>query len=242
MGLFRSLAVPVLLSFALVLPGCDDEDKIVVENQPPTNNPPLIVQYGPESPVESIARFGVDGVDLWVLAGDPDGLDDISVATLHIDSIQLNRFIARPDMSNGGCLQFGYVDTVDTAPLLAVPAMFPGIDFLAMKRDQGGLFTADGLGSNYGYINLVEASPVLEQLGGYCGGGFNSVQGPMRAIPPGVPQPTIIIVTYMDVVYNGLKFTVYDKVGASAVATVSAFHVVFTTPEERDALTIQEAN
>jgi len=153
MGLFRSLAVPVLLSFALVLPGCDDEDKIVVENQPPTNNPPLIVQYGPESPVESIAHFGVDGVDLWVLAGDPDGLDDISVATLHIDSIQLNRFIARPDMSNGGCLQFGYVDTVDTAPLLAVPAMFPGIDFLAMKRDQGGLFTADGLGSNYGYIN-----------------------------------------------------------------------------------------
>jgi hypothetical protein len=233
MSRLRSFAVPALLLFALALPGCDDEDKVVIENQPPTNSPPLVVSFGPDSPVENIAHFGADGVSLWVLAGDPDGLDDISVAALHIDSIQLNRFIVRPDTSTTGCLKFGYVDTVATAPILAVPAAFPGVDFLAMTREQGGLFSANGLGRNYGYIDLVEASPALERLGGYCGGGFTSLQGPMNAVPPAVPQTTIVIVTYMDVVYNGLKITVYDKVGASAVATVPAYHVVFTTPEER---------
>ncbi|HET9940687.1 MAG TPA: hypothetical protein VFR25_06270 [Candidatus Eisenbacteria bacterium] len=241
MGHFRTLAVPAALLFALVLPGCNDEDKILVENQPAPNNPPLIVSYGPESPVENLAYFGPIGVDLWALTGDPDGLDDVSAVALHIDSIQLNQFIARPDTSTTGCIQIGYAQTVDTAPILAVPATFPGIEFLAMRRTQGGLFTANGLGELYGAIDLEAASPVLEDLGGYCGGNFHYVQGPMRAVPPGVPQVTTIVVTYMDVVYNGLKITVYDKVGASAVATVPAFHVVFVTPEERELITAEPA-
>jgi hypothetical protein len=233
MGCFRSLAIPALLFLALVLPGCDDEDKVVVENPPPTNSPPLIVQFGPQSPVENLGYFGIDGVNLWVLAGDPDGLDDISVAALHIDSVQLNRFIVRPDTSTGGCLQFGYADTVATGPILTLPATFPGVEFRSMSREQGGLFSANGLGSSYAYINLEDASPALEQIGGYCGGGFHSVQGPMNAVPPAVPQKQAVIVTYMDVLYNGMKITVYDKVGASAVATFPPYHVVFTTPEER---------
>lgn len=234
MGRFRSFAVPALL-LALALSGCDDEDKVVVENPPPTNSPPLIVQYGPASPVEDLANYGADGVNVWVLTGDPDGLDDISVAALHIDSIQLNRFIARPDTSTTGCLKFGYADTVATAPILAVPATFPGVEFRAMNREQGGLFSANGLGASYGYIDLIDASPTLEQLGGYCGGQDLSVQGPMRVVPPAVAQPEAIIVTYMDVVYNGMTITVYDKVGASAKATIPAYHVVFLTPEERQA-------
>jgi hypothetical protein len=234
MSLFRSLAVPATLLFALTLPGCNDEDKIVLENQPPTNNPPLIVSFGPDSPVENVAHYGANGVNLWVLAGDPDGLDDINVAALHIDSIQLNRFIVRPDTSTTGCLKFGYADTVATAQILAVPATFPGVDFLAMQREQGGLFSANGLGSSYGYINLVEASPTLDQIGGYCGGGFTSVQGPMNAVPPAVPQTKAVVVTYMDVLYKGLKITVYDKVGASALATYPPYRVVYTTPEERE--------
>jgi hypothetical protein len=58
----------------------------------------------------------------------------------------------------------------------------------------------------------------------------------MNVVPPAVPQTKTIIVTYMDVVYNGMKVTVYDKVGASAVATYPSFHVVYTTSKERDLL------
>jgi hypothetical protein len=238
MPLPKPVAVATALALALCPIGCDDEDKVVVENvvQEGPNNPPLVVSFGPESPIENLTYFGTDGVNLWVLAGDPDGLDDISVAILKIDSIQLQRFIARPDTSTNGCLQFSYADTVATDPILPVPATFPGVDFLSMRREEGGLFTANGLGANFGYINLIDASPVLEQWPGGCGGGDYNVQGPMNVVPPAVPQTKTIIVTYMDVVYNGMKVTVYDKVGASAVATYPSFHVVYTTSKERDLL------
>jgi hypothetical protein len=230
-----------LVSLAMAT-GCSDEDKIVVENvvEEGPNNPPVIATFGPEVPnggFEQTAYYGADGVPLWIIGGDPDGLDDLSVAVLRVDSIRFNRFIARPDTSTTGCIRFSYGDTIPSDQILPTPMTLPGIAFHSMLRSGvGGLFQSQPLGGYLGFPNLVDLSPTLDNWGGGCGPSQALVSGPFTVVPPAVPSPKTVGITYVDLEFRGVTVTLYDKVGATAIASYPDIRIVFTTPEERTAL------
>lgn len=231
------LPVLLLLAGLFVATGCDDEDKIVVNSEDP-NDPPLIVTHGPDIPnggFVQIADFDPLGVPIWVLGGDPDGLDDLSVAALTVDSITLNRYIARPDTSTSGCLAFSYGDTIPANQILATPMTLPGIPFHSMLRHEGGLFQSQPLGSYLGFPDFVALSPTLDDWGGGCGSTNGMVAGPYTLIPPAVPSPKTVAITYVDQTFHGVKVTLYDKVGATAVATYPDIRLVLTTSREQTA-------
>jgi hypothetical protein len=240
----RIRRISLLLLFPLVslgvATGCDDEDKVVVENvTEDPNDPPLIVTYGPEVPnggFEQVSEFEAQGIPLWVIGGDPDGLDDLSVAALRVDSIRLNRFIARPDTSTSGCLQFSYADTIPSSQILTTPMTLPGIPFHSMLRHEGGLFQSQPLGSYLGFPNFIQLSPTLDNWPGGCGSGLGMVAGPYNVIPPAVPSPKTVAITYVDLEFMGVTVTLYDKVGATAVAHYPDIRIVLTTSKEQTAL------
>jgi hypothetical protein len=231
-----------LAALMLIIPACDKADNIVVENtiQEPANQAPIIVKQGPQQPpggFEQISNFGANGVDLWVLVGDPNGLEDISLVTVDIDSVRLDRFLLRPDTSSTGCTIFSYApnDTIPTAAILPVPAKFSGVEFRAMIKAQGGLYVAEGFGGyGFGLPDILLASSNLESWPGGCG----SAEGlifPVVVLPPAVPVQRTAIVSLIEAEYLGITVTVYDKVGASATTTFPDWHIVFTTVKERSA-------
>ena len=234
------LPLVLLLVGLVVTTGCNDEDKIVVQNvTDTTNDPPLIVTQGPEVPnggFEQIVEFEAQGIPIYVIGGDPDGLGDLSVAILTVDSIQLNRFIPRPDTSTSGCLAFSYADTIPTNQILPTPMTLPGIPFHSMLRYEGGLFQSQPLGSYIGFPNFVALSPTLDNWGGGCGSTNGMVAGPYTLIPPAVPSPKTVAITYVDQTFHGVKVTLYDKVGATAVANYPDIRLVLTTSQEQTAL------
>jgi hypothetical protein len=237
----RRIWFPLLLLLAgLVMgTGCNDEDKIVVQNATDDiNDPPLIVTHGPEVPnggFEQITYYSPQGVPVWVLGGDPDGIADLSVAALTVDSISLNHFIARPDTTKNNCIRFTYADTIPSQQILPTPMTLPGIPFLAMTRGEGGLFQSPALGGYLGFPDFVSLSSTLDNWGG-CSTSQPIVDGPFYANPPAVPSRTVIVITYVDLEFRGVKVTLYDKVGATAVVHYPDIRIVFTTPEEQVAL------
>lgn len=237
-----SLLVLFPLVSLAVATGCNDEDKIVVENvvEEGPNDPPVIATFGPEMPsggFEQTSYYGAEGVPLWIIGGDPDGLDDLSVAILRVDSTRLNRFIARPDTSTGSCLRFSYGDTIPSDQILPTPMTLPGIAFHSMSRaGLGGLFQSQPLGSYLGFPNFVDLSPTLDNWGGGCSSSQALVSGPFTVVPPAVPSPKTVAITYVDLEFRGVTVTLYDKVGATAVASYPDLRIVFTTAEERIAL------
>lgn len=230
---WTTLAVLVLCAS----PACDKQNKIVVQNILPaeTNQPPVVVDFGPDMPANGFEQnsYFPSGIDLWVLAGDPNGLDDISLVAMDMDSVRIVRYIVRPDTSSSSCIQYGYApgDTVAMAAILSVPATFPGVKFRPLTRVQGGLFEASGLGGEFGLPNLIDASPVLERWNGGCGGDY-AVIGPFYVNPPAVPVRREASVSYLVLEYYGVKVTVYDVVGASASATYPTLRLTLKVPTE----------
>lgn len=227
------------LALACLTLACDKQDTIVVQNinEAEANQPPKIVAYGPEMPAGGFQQisYGPLGVDLWVLVADPNGLDDISLVTMDMDSIRLVRFIVHPDTSAGSCLTYGYQpgDTLASDAILPVPATFPGVEFRPLQRVQGGLYQAARLGQDFGFPDIIGASPVLEDwMGGCYSPGTYQIYGPFRVLPPAVPSPRDAGIHYATLDYYGIKMTVYDKVGASASVTHPTLRVTFKVPME----------
>lgn len=226
----------------LVLSGiaCESEDKIVVQNvlEEKPNQAPLIVKQGPGLPpggFEVVSYYEPRAVDLWVLVGDPDGLNDISLVAVDVDSVVLLRFLVRPDTSTSFCTQFSYApnDTIPTGAILPVPAAFPGVHLRALRKSQGGLYSTEGFGSlAFGFPDIVGRSNLLEPWSGGCGGG-PSVLGPIYVLPPATASRRTAIVTYVDVEYHGISVTVYDDFGASVSTSFPDWRVVYTTVEEK---------
>lgn len=232
-GVWTTLAVLALCASA----ACDKQDKIVVQNILPaeTNQPPVIVDFGPDMPANGFGQnaYFPPGINLWVLAGDPNGLDDISLVAMDVDSVRLVRYIVRPDTSASSCIQYGYApgDTVAMDAILPVPATFPGVKFRPLARVQGGLFEATGLGDQFGMPNIIDASPVLERWNGGCGGDY-AVIGPFYVLPPAVPVRREASISYMQLEYYGVKVTVYDTVGASVSASYPTLRLAVKVPTE----------
>jgi hypothetical protein len=227
----------VLLLLLSTSAACDKKDKIVVENVIPaeTNQPPVIVAMGPEMPPGGFVEtdYFLSGIDLWALVGDPNGLDDISLVAMDMDSVRLVRYIVRPDTSASSCIAYGYApgDTVAMASILPVPARFPGVKFLPLTQEQGGLFRSAGLGVQIGAPDIIDTSPVLERWNGGCGGGYE-VYGPFYVLPPAVPDRREASVSYAQMEYYGVKVTVYDTAGASASASYPTLRVTLKVPQE----------
>jgi hypothetical protein len=238
----RRFAIPSKALFALALlpllvPGCKDT---VVQNivNPQSNRPPTIVSQGPDIPpqgLDHVSHFSPDGVDLWVLVGDPDGLDDISLVTVDVASVELLRFVVRPDTATG-CSRFGYApgDTIDANSILPVPATFPGLSFRPLTRQQGGLYVMHGFGDEgNGFPDLVAASSAVEEWNGGC---YDTppywVLGPIVIVPPAVPARLNAIISYADVRFHGISVTVHDATGASASSSFPDWRIVYRSPEE----------
>lgn len=228
---FRRYLPLALICLAL---SCDKEDTIVVQNihEALTNQPPRIVAYGPDMPAGGFQQLSYSriGVKLWVLVADPNGLEDISLVTMDMDSLRLVRMIVHPDTSASSCIEYGYQsgDTLPSNAILPLPAGFPGVKFLPLTRVQGGLYQTEGLGGEFGFPDLIEASPVLEDFTGFCyAPGTYQIYGPFRVVPPAVPSPRDAGIHYATVDYYGIKMAVYDKVGASATVTYPTLRVIF---------------
>lgn len=238
---FRRLRTPGLIGLLLGLSlstACDKKDKIVVQNVVPaeTNEPPVIVAVGPAMPANGFVQSEdfPSGINLWVLAGDPDGLDDLSLVAMDMDSVRLVRYIVRPDTSASDCITYGYApgDTIAMDAILPVPARFPGVKFLPLRRVQGGLFQVDALGINIGAPNIIDTSPVLERWNGGCGGSDGVVYGPFYVLPPAVPVRREAGISYAQMDYYGVKITVYDTAGASVSASYPTLRLTIKVPEE----------
>ena len=227
-------AAAVLLAFLAL--GCDKEDKIIVQNLPPSqeNRPPLIVTYSPTftpGGFEQVSDFEPLAINLQVLVGDPDGLDDISAVTVDIGSVTLRRYILRPDTSSSFCHKFSYApnDTVATSSILSVPASFPGVTFRSMAKIGAGLYALTSFG---GFPDIFAFG---SNLGQWPGGCYDSdgIGGPWVVMPPAIATQNEAILTYLDVNYAGNKITVWDKMGANAVLNLPDLRVVYTTAEEK---------
>jgi hypothetical protein len=235
--IFRLLLTLVLVGASGAT--CEKQDKVVVQNIDPNavNQPPTIVAFGPEMPAGGFSEISYSriGIDLWVLVGDANGLGDISLVTMDMDSLRLVRFIVRPDTSAESCISYGYGpgDTLASDAILPVPAAFPGLKFRPLAHVQGGLYKAARLGAEFGFPDIVDASPVLEPWNGGCtSAGAYDVYGPFYVLPPAAPSRREAAISYAQLEYYGIKLTVYDKVGASASVTYPTLRITFKIPME----------
>ena len=177
--------------------------------------------------------------DLYVLVGDPNGLDDISLVTVDVESVQLVRFRLRPDVRPDECVDFGFApaETLSTELILPTPHSFPGLEFKPLTQVQGGLYRAQAFGSfEYGFPDIFGAASNVQLLPGGCGSFNDGIMYPWVVIPPAAPSDTAAVVSLAEVHYIGVSVTVYDKVGASATTTFPDWHVTFLSREEEETL------
>ena len=241
-NLRRLIAWPICASALVLLSvACDKEDKITVENfiQEPANQPPVIVNQGPDLPPGGFQAIDMNSPDLYVLVGDPNGLDDISLVTVDVESVELVRFRLRPNVRTDGCVDFGFApaETLSTELILSTPHSFPGLEFEPLTKVQGGLYRAQAFGSfGYGFPDLLGEASNVVSMGGGCGSFSDGILFPWIVMPPAAPSDTAAVVSLAEVRYIGVSVTVYDKVGASATTTFPDWHVTFLSREEEETL------
>ncbi len=232
--------IPLLLASLAV--GCSDRVNVTSVAKPTENRPPLIIKKGPAYPSGPIDA-GTSGQKLYVLAGDPDGLDDIAAVLLDVGSVVLHRAIARPGASLGFCEGPSYapLDTFDVMPIIATT--YPGISDCPLEPSGGGYYSIESFGFAPALGGSSPACPVLPHLengseffgatlGGLC---YPLPFFAVGVYPPAVATPRNIFITYADIEYKGIRVTVYDAAGSTATATFPDLRLVYQTLEERQA-------
>jgi len=124
----RPLISVLALCGSAILYGCDDDDVSVTLDS--ENRTPLIVTESSTLSEGGSIQTGTNGPysdEIWVLAGDPDGLDDISAVFLDIENIQINDIIIRPSIMNGSCYEVDYTPnaTIDITSHITLPVVLP---------------------------------------------------------------------------------------------------------------------
>jgi len=172
-----------------------------------------------------------------VVAGDPDGLDDIAAVVIECDSAVVYRIIARPSaVGSSGCLTSVYAAN-DTVPITAlIPRALPGFARVPMDRVEGGLYRAAPICSSSVRCPctpcLQAANPSLGPIQWSSCIFANSVDF-LAILPPAVPSPVNVFITYLDVEFRGIRATVYDAAGETAARRFANVRMIYTTPEER---------
>ena len=233
-------SIPLLLASLTV--GCSDKVNVTSVSKPSENRPPLIIRKGPaysSGPIDA----GTSGQNLYVLVGDPDGLDNIAAVFLDVGSVVLHRAIARPGASTGFCEGPSYaaLDTFDVMPIISTT--YPGISDCPLEPSEGGYYSIGGFIFPPAFVTtppVCSALPHLETGSEFFGPLVGSTCFPLPfyavgVYPPAVASPRNIFITYADIEYKGISVTVYDAAGASATATFPDLRLVYQTAEERQA-------
>ena len=224
---------------ALALVGCTTKERIFyVEGE--RNSPPIILQTGPRISGDSLElRPEMEAPRFSVLVADTNGIDDISGVALSIESVSLNRIIARPNAySTEACSALDYrdFDTIGLQSLLA--STYPGLRGHWMSRAQGGLFLGPPLCA---FDSVCTAFPGIQgstdavgmRLTGCYTRPFGTWLAHWSLQPPAVVSASNIFITYLDVSYLGVTVTVYDGAGNSTSTVLPDLRIIYTTDEER---------
>jgi hypothetical protein len=226
----RRCGIAVGVFVAIALFGACDETNDIVVSVDPNNKPPMIVTQGPDFPAGPIEVVGGSAPGLWVLVGDPNGLDDISAVFLDVQSIRLHGIIIRPADFIGECVTMVYTpnNTIDTSSLVPDPTEIGKLKSAPLIHDQGGIYRINP----FVVPQLAQALPIFGWPSG-CGIGLGGYLEWLLLLPPAAPVPTNVFLTYADEEFIGISVTVYDSSGASARTTFPNLRVVFTTSEEK---------
>lgn len=213
---------------ALALTGClvACEDTIFVSTGEDTG-PPTIIAQGPDFPQGTILWTGGSTPAPWVVVGDPDGLDDIAAVFVEIETVRFHEVIMRADTSTSGCASFMYVanNIVDTTFEIPVPVDTPGTQSL-LSHDEGGIYRM----RSFRFPYIPDYFPTFSR-GTNCatsGGAFGRYLDWYTI----VSQQLTVFLTSVDVEYEGITVTAYDKIGGSATAIFPDLRIVYSTSEE----------
>ena len=228
------------VALALILVGCETEERIVYVQEAERNSVPVILRTEPQiSGVNFELRPQMEAPRFSVLVADSNGIDDISGVVLSIQSVTLNGLIVRPNAhSTEDCaaLEYRDFDTIGIQSLVA--STYPGLSNYWMGRAQGGLFLGPPLCA---FDSACAAFPVIQGSTNVIGvrltACYTSPFGSWLAhwsLQPPVMEPAInIFITYIDVSYVGVCVTAYDVAGDSTMATFPDLRMIYTTDEER---------
>jgi hypothetical protein len=240
---WRSLGRVCLLGLAasLALSCGDHTDNITVQPLPTApNEPPTIVDQGPDWDSTPIDLSVQRPPQPYVIAADPNGAGDLATAVLTIDSAIIHRIVVRPDsvLPAPYCDDIAWTDSTDITSLL--PASFSKVvEDCPMSRSATSFsyFYYAGFGWTP-YSETCLAFPPIATASPYFGPPVKSC-GPSYPLlrfgiyPPGVPSAIDVNVTFLDVEYRDIHATVYDGRGLKATATFPPLRLIYRAYGEK---------
>jgi hypothetical protein len=214
--------IPAFLVLGVI--GCEEDTVFITGGA--DNEPPIVVTQGPDFPTGPVEGTGPT---IWVLAGDPDGLEDISAVFLTIETLRVYDMIVRPDADDGGCAGPLYEpgNVIDTSSSFALPLEFGGPSDLQMGRQEGGVYAINP-------FTIPDLDVFIDAFGSPsgCASGPPSWLDWYYLLPPAAPAPTSIFLTFIDLEFIGVSVTIYDAAGESATTTFPNLRMNRTTTEE----------
>lgn len=233
----RGLQGLALVLLAALL-GCSDDETFHITNVIPehANRAPAILEQGPEWSFDAPLELGPDNwwtaPNPWILVGDADGLDDISMAFFTIDSVRVSETVVRPDTTPPSlCAVPSRSTTLDFEAVLS--RSYGGVQNAPMARGDGGLFGAtDGSGGPFSlgglvYSRVENASAFIGRRTKGCAGNGGIYLTYFSARPPLVPVTIDVFLMAATVEFIGISATVYDAAGDTAVTRFPNLRVRF---------------
>ena len=226
----RSAIMFAGFGFLLSISACGDNITITQARQ--DNRPPTILVQGAD--YEPGAHIRAPLPQLWVIATDPDGADDIAAVVLSISSISIVSLIVRPDDSSEVCRRPFYapMDTINILPYLTKQVF--SIPNLPLNRSGQSVYS-----SYLSYTLLTEGGisshgVTFGQDVKTCRWGFDYLYmiEDFGLYPPALPTPRDVYLTYAEFSISGIRFTIYDQSGATASVTFPDFYAVFSNSME----------
>lgn len=225
----RSVIILNVFGILLSISGCRDNDTI---NQIQENRPPKLILWGPD--YDSGAHFRASLPQLWVLATDPDGGDDIAAVVLNISNIRIVSLIVRPDDSTDACSRPFYapMDTINVIPYLKKQTF--RVPNESLRRGDQGIYAAS---LSYRLLSEGGISQHADKFGQVVkscrwGNDYLYMIEQFGLYPPALPAPRDVYVTYAEFFISGISITAYDQSGAFVTQAFPDFYAVFSNSTE----------
>lgn len=236
MKIFEIILTWILFSIIVIMSGCMETTTNIFDDENRNNRPPEILLSGPA--YDSLSHFKMAAPQLWVVAGDIDGSDDIAAVVLNISKVKIISLIVRPDDSTKECSIPFYadLDTIDITPFLKKSTF--NITNRGIGRSENGVYTA------YLYYNILTEGGIAKHgdvFGEYvkgCSSGYSYLDRieHLGLYPPALPWARDVYVTYAQFLVSGISISVYDQSGASASVDFPDFYITFSNTKEDQTL------